>query len=320
MKELYIFRHPTNPNCPVVMHFCLVNLNFRNFKAPAILRQTDEEKEFASFNLFDDPNSPYSTFNFKYTHEQFDRLKKLTEFNTLLHIEDIKDVMKECIEKRRNKTQKAPIPTNKMKTLKIKSLDQRRQLRNYLCRFESLHNNDNPVVGSHVMGADDSPIMINIIAPDDDNALPDDQIEEGKIGEASGISYPPKQAVFNFDEPAPEISIQHHSDTDTNTPFSLPTLSLQTSPSPGPLKLNLGKPGLTLPQGPKTPQMHTANPYLIVSAPRFTKRRGSAGLDDENEQFTTAAIDLDHTGAQDNPFFTFNAQEGLPDVKEELED
>lgn len=34
MKELYIFSDPTDPECPVVLHFTLVNMDFRKFKAP----------------------------------------------------------------------------------------------------------------------------------------------------------------------------------------------------------------------------------------------------------------------------------------------
>ena len=36
LKEMYIFRHPTDPHCPVVLHFCLVNIEFRKFIKPGI--------------------------------------------------------------------------------------------------------------------------------------------------------------------------------------------------------------------------------------------------------------------------------------------
>jgi len=41
----------------------------------------------ANFNIFDTPKSPYSTFNFQYSNEAFDRLHQLMEFNTLLHFD-----------------------------------------------------------------------------------------------------------------------------------------------------------------------------------------------------------------------------------------
>ena len=34
VKELYIFQHPTDPLCPVVFHFVLINKKFRDFKKP----------------------------------------------------------------------------------------------------------------------------------------------------------------------------------------------------------------------------------------------------------------------------------------------
>ena len=34
MKELYVFRHPTDPTCPIVMHFVMINLTFREESAP----------------------------------------------------------------------------------------------------------------------------------------------------------------------------------------------------------------------------------------------------------------------------------------------
>lgn len=34
LKECYIFENPTDPRCPVVMHFVLVNITFRDEKAP----------------------------------------------------------------------------------------------------------------------------------------------------------------------------------------------------------------------------------------------------------------------------------------------
>lgn len=36
MKELYIFKHPTDPHCPIVLHFVLVNIDFRDFQKPGM--------------------------------------------------------------------------------------------------------------------------------------------------------------------------------------------------------------------------------------------------------------------------------------------
>lgn len=40
MKEFYVFRHPTDPSCPIVMHFVLVNKTFREQCAPGIHSNT----------------------------------------------------------------------------------------------------------------------------------------------------------------------------------------------------------------------------------------------------------------------------------------
>ena len=34
LKECYIFENPNDPRCPIVMHFVLVNITFRDEKAP----------------------------------------------------------------------------------------------------------------------------------------------------------------------------------------------------------------------------------------------------------------------------------------------
>ncbi|XP_069937682.1 cytosolic phospholipase A2 [Cherax quadricarinatus] len=39
VRECYVFRHPTDQFCPVILHFPLVNNKFKNFKAPGMLRK-----------------------------------------------------------------------------------------------------------------------------------------------------------------------------------------------------------------------------------------------------------------------------------------
>lgn len=36
LKECYVFKHPWDPNCPIVLHFCLVNINFKREIAPGM--------------------------------------------------------------------------------------------------------------------------------------------------------------------------------------------------------------------------------------------------------------------------------------------
>ncbi|XP_023854155.1 cytosolic phospholipase A2-like [Salvelinus sp. IW2-2015] len=98
LKECYIFKPIKGErNCPTVIHFVLVNINFRKFKAPGVPRETEQEKKMADFDIFDDPETPYSTFNFQYSNQAFTQLHDLMEFNTLNNIEVIKEAIKESI-------------------------------------------------------------------------------------------------------------------------------------------------------------------------------------------------------------------------------
>lgn len=137
MKELYIFKHPTDHYCPVVMHFVLVNIDFRQEKAPGVPRTTKEEFDFANFDIFDDPATPYSTFNFKYSHEAFKRLSQLTEFNTLANIDKIKSVIAEQIVKKRDLPPKMPIELKEVNKLRKVSVKNRQRLSKFLTRLES---------------------------------------------------------------------------------------------------------------------------------------------------------------------------------------
>ncbi|XP_020624400.1 cytosolic phospholipase A2-like isoform X3 [Orbicella faveolata] len=100
-REYYVFSDPNDPTCPVVVHFPLVNKTFKEQSKPGVPRKTAEELDFANFSIFEDSEGHYSTFNFHYTPKPFDRLTKLCEFNTLLGEQTIKDVMADCVRKRR---------------------------------------------------------------------------------------------------------------------------------------------------------------------------------------------------------------------------
>lgn len=63
---------------------CLLS-NFNLFTG--VPRETEKEKDFADFDIFDDPESPFSTFNFQYTNDAYTRLHDLMEFNTLNNLE-----------------------------------------------------------------------------------------------------------------------------------------------------------------------------------------------------------------------------------------
>ncbi|XP_031973916.1 cytosolic phospholipase A2 isoform X3 [Corvus kubaryi] len=104
MKECYVFKPKdtsSEKDCPTIIHFVLANIDFRKYKAPGVPRETQEEKDFADFDIFDDPDTPFSTFNFQYPNEAFKRLHDLMEFNTLKNMDVIREAMMESIEYRK---------------------------------------------------------------------------------------------------------------------------------------------------------------------------------------------------------------------------
>ncbi|ETE66890.1 Cytosolic phospholipase A2 zeta, partial [Ophiophagus hannah] len=87
-KECYLFMDAENPKAPIVLHFPLVNDTFRKYKMPGIERESEEEKTFADFQI-EGKDSPYRTFNFTYTSDEFDRLVQLNCYNVLNNVDAI---------------------------------------------------------------------------------------------------------------------------------------------------------------------------------------------------------------------------------------
>lgn len=124
MKECYVFKPSKgDKNCPTVIHFVLVNLDFRKFKAPGVPRETELDREYADFDIFDDPESPYSTFNFQYSNKAFTQLHDLMEFNTLNNIEVIKEAIKESITYRKENPSRCAV------TLSLDEIQNKKVLR-----------------------------------------------------------------------------------------------------------------------------------------------------------------------------------------------
>ena len=104
-----------------------------------VRRRTQEEKDFANFDIFDDQATPYSTFNFKYPHLAFQRLSKLTEFNTLSNVNQIKDVIAEITEKKRKNPAKCPCTIEDIPRLRRVSQKNRNRLSRFVSRIRSGH-------------------------------------------------------------------------------------------------------------------------------------------------------------------------------------
>ena len=78
-------------------------MNNLKFNLLGVPRETEEEKEFGDFPIFDDKHGQYGTFSTSYTEKAFDRLSKMMEYNTLNHTEAIHTAIIECVSRRRQK-------------------------------------------------------------------------------------------------------------------------------------------------------------------------------------------------------------------------
>lgn len=99
-------------------------------------RQTDEEKEFADFKLFDDPNRPYSTFNFTYSHRAFNRLTKLTEYNTLRFKSLMLQKIRESVRKYQHTAVRRPIKLKDIRKLRLGAKDKEDRLKQFVESFD----------------------------------------------------------------------------------------------------------------------------------------------------------------------------------------
>ncbi|KAG8126125.1 hypothetical protein E2320_021357, partial [Naja naja] len=101
-KECYLFMDAENPKAPIVLHFPLVNDTFRKYKMPGIERESEEEKTFADFQI-EGKDSPYRTFNFTYTSDEFDKLVELNCYNVLNNMDAILKALRLGLSKRKQK-------------------------------------------------------------------------------------------------------------------------------------------------------------------------------------------------------------------------
>ena len=107
IQECYVFKDPTNnPKVPVVILFTLINKDFRNFKSPNVPRESEEEKNFANFDIFDNTNA-YAIWRFVYPNQSFDRLTAMMECNILNNLDVIRSEIAEMVSRKKAQTTKA---------------------------------------------------------------------------------------------------------------------------------------------------------------------------------------------------------------------
>ncbi|XP_048047222.1 cytosolic phospholipase A2 zeta [Megalobrama amblycephala] len=96
LKEVYVFEDKDDPEAPIVLHFPMVNVSFKQFKAPGVKREGEKElKEGAVDVEFNSTSSPYLTQNLTYTPEDFQKLINLTSYN----IQNNKDIILNALNK-----------------------------------------------------------------------------------------------------------------------------------------------------------------------------------------------------------------------------
>ncbi|XP_048047221.1 cytosolic phospholipase A2 delta isoform X2 [Megalobrama amblycephala] len=84
IKEVYVFEDKDNPEAPIVLHFPMVNISFKQFKAPGVKREGKAEMKEGDFDIdFNSMFCPFATHNLTYQPEDFQKLSNLATYNIL---------------------------------------------------------------------------------------------------------------------------------------------------------------------------------------------------------------------------------------------
>ncbi|KAL0169328.1 hypothetical protein M9458_033924, partial [Cirrhinus mrigala] len=89
IREVYVFEDEKNPEAPIVIHFPLINISFKQFKSPGVKREGEEEIKEGDFDIdFTSMFCPFGTHKLTYEPEDFEKLADLTTYN-ILNNEDV---------------------------------------------------------------------------------------------------------------------------------------------------------------------------------------------------------------------------------------
>ncbi|XP_031435355.1 cytosolic phospholipase A2 zeta-like isoform X2 [Clupea harengus] len=100
MKEVYVFEDEKNPKAPIVVHFPLANLTFREFKAPGVRREGKDELRMGELDVSSSA-SPYITTNLAYQPEDFQKLMDLTCYNILNNRDTLLSALRRALQRER---------------------------------------------------------------------------------------------------------------------------------------------------------------------------------------------------------------------------
>uniref|UniRef100_A0A672ZX05 Phospholipase A2 n=1 Tax=Sphaeramia orbicularis TaxID=375764 RepID=A0A672ZX05_9TELE len=81
-KEVYVFEDQEDPKAPIVVHFPLVNITYKDFKQPGVKRQSAEEVKAGDVDV-KSSESPYTTKNLTYSGPDYDTLVDLCCYNVV---------------------------------------------------------------------------------------------------------------------------------------------------------------------------------------------------------------------------------------------
>uniref|UniRef100_A0A8C1Z0U1 Phospholipase A2 n=1 Tax=Cyprinus carpio TaxID=7962 RepID=A0A8C1Z0U1_CYPCA len=100
LKEVYVFEDKDNPEAPIVLHFPLVNVSFKQFKAPGVKREGKAEIKEGDFDIdYTSMFCPFATHNLTYKPEDFQKLSNLTTYNILNNKDVILNTLNKALQR-----------------------------------------------------------------------------------------------------------------------------------------------------------------------------------------------------------------------------
>ncbi|XP_073725446.1 cytosolic phospholipase A2 zeta [Misgurnus anguillicaudatus] len=101
LQEVYVFEDQENPEAPIVIHFPLVNITFKEYKAPGVKRVGEKELKEGDVNVdFTDGSSPYITRKLTYTPEDYDKFVNLISYNIVNNKDVVLEALKQAVKRK----------------------------------------------------------------------------------------------------------------------------------------------------------------------------------------------------------------------------
>ncbi|KAG7328602.1 hypothetical protein KOW79_008546 [Hemibagrus wyckioides] len=98
-REVYVFEDEKNPDAPIVIHFPLVNISFKEYKAPGVRRRGKKEIQEGNIDVSSSA-SPYATQHITFDTEDFQKLVDVTSYNIVNNRDSIRNALKKALIKK----------------------------------------------------------------------------------------------------------------------------------------------------------------------------------------------------------------------------